>query len=110
MRALLPVFALLALSVTGCQSEPETTATSSAAGFKAYIDPVTGELTTPPPELVQQQNLQYNTMDVKQQNPATLIPLEGGGYRVPLGGRFMHELSATVQEDGSLKIEENIKE
>lgn len=109
MRTLLPVFALLALSVTGCQSEPESTATSSAAGFKAYIDPVTGELTTPPPEVIQQQNLQYNTMDVKQE-PPTLIPLENGGYRIPLNGRFMHELSATVQPDGSLKIEEQIKE
>jgi hypothetical protein len=107
MRALLPVFALLALSVTGCQSEPETAA--SAPGFKAYIDPVTGELTAPPPEVIQQQNLQYNTMDVKQEEPLTLIPLESGGYRIPLNGRFMHELSATVQPDGSLKIEETIK-
>jgi hypothetical protein len=110
MRALIPVIALLALSVTGCQSESETTTTSSAPGLKAYIDPVTGELTTPPPAAVQQQNLQYNTMDVKQEEPVTLIPLENGGYRIPLNGRFMHELSATVQEDGSLKIEENIKE
>lgn len=108
MKPLFTVIALTAL-LAGCQSEPETQAQIQGAGLKAYIDPVTGELTTPPPEAVQQQNLQFNTMQVAEEEAPVLIPLEGGGYRSPLNGRFMHQLNASIQPDGSVKIEESIK-
>jgi len=113
MRQFIPLLALSALLLTACQDDASTTSDSAVpanenpAGLKAYIDPVTGELAKPPAEELQRQNLQTNTMEVRKQEQPVMIPLEGGGYRAPLDGRFQIESTATVQPDGSLTIEES---
>jgi hypothetical protein len=111
MRLFIPLLALTALLLTACQDDANTaqndTTAEKPAALKAYIDPVTGELARPPAEELQRQNLQTNTMEVRKQEQPVMIPLEGGGYRAPLDGRFQVESTATVQPDGSLKIEES---
>lgn len=113
MRLFIPLLALTALMLVGCQDDAKTTSDTAAtasenpAGLKAYIDPATGKLARPPAEELQRQKLQTNTMEVRKQEPPVMIPLEGGGYRAPLDGRFQVESTATVQPDGSLKIEES---
>ena len=113
MRLFIPLLALSALLLTACQDDSSTAsdstlpATENSAGLKAYIDPVTGELAKPPAEELQRQNLQTNTMEVRKQEQPVMVPLEGGGYRAPLDGRFQIESTATVQPDGSLKLEES---
>jgi hypothetical protein len=113
MKLFIPLLALTALLLTACQDDSQTASDTAVtpgenpAGLKAYIDPATGKLARPPAEELQRQNLQTNTMEVRKQEQPVMIPLEGGGYRAPLDGRFQIESTATVQPDGSLTIEES---
>jgi hypothetical protein len=116
MRPLIPLIAVATLFLAACQDDAKTAAeeagatSGNAAGLRAYIDPVTGELTKPPAEELQRQKLQTNTMEVRKEVQPVMIPLEGGGYRAPLDNRFQIESTATVQPDGSLKIEESVND
>jgi uncharacterized lipoprotein YajG len=119
MKLLIPLIACTALMLAGCQDKASTEQTVSTpdtetqtGSLRAYIDPVTGELTTPSEDEIRRQNLEtsINTMDVRQAEPVEMIPLEGGGYRAPLGNNFQVESRATIQPDGSILIEETIKQ
>lgn len=70
------------------QSESEQAPSAEGAGLKAYIDPETGELTTPPEDVRIPAESQTDTREVREEEAPELIPLEGGGYRAPLGDRF----------------------
>lgn len=120
MRLLIPLFACTTLLMAACQEQPassqgDATATPDqlpASGLRAYKDPVTGELTTPPEDEIRRQNLEsnINTMDVRKSESIEMIPLEGGGYLAPLDDRFQVESRATIDADGSIVIEESIKQ
>jgi len=115
MRVIIPLIIFLAFFLAACQDSANTRqATSSDAtsetqpeSFKVYKDPITGEITTPPADEIRRQNLESNTgtMDVKK-TPPQETPLEGGGYRAPLGSEFQVDTRATVQPDGSIVVEE----
>jgi hypothetical protein len=115
MRVIILLVTFLALFISACQDSASTRQTTSAdttaetppESLKVYKDPVTGEITTPPEDEIRRQNLESNTgtMDVKK-TPPEETPLEGGGYRAPLGSEFQVDTRATVQPDGSIVIEE----
>jgi hypothetical protein len=70
---------------------------SEDTALKAYIDPETGELTVPPEEERLKQESQTSTQqEATEQEPPELIPLEGGGYKIPLGDRFQVESTGTA--------------
>jgi len=120
MRLLIPLFSCMALMLAACQEQPSSSNSDASAatdqipasGLRAYKDPVTGELTTPPEDEIRRQNLEsnINTMDVRKSESVEMIPLEGGGYLAPLGDRFQVESRATINPDGSILIEESIKQ
>jgi hypothetical protein len=75
---------------------------SDSTALKAYIDPETGELTVPPEEERLKQDAQANSeKEEGEEPPLELIPLEGGGYKIPLGDRYMIESSGTTPTEDS---------
>ncbi len=116
MNRFIPLITIALIAMTGCQKQkaeeqaPEAISPDSTGQIRAYRDPVTGELTTPPEDEIRRQNLESSTMDVKTDEPVEMIPLEGGGYKAPLGDRFQMESTATVQPDGSIVIEETMRQ
>lgn len=79
-----------------------------APGIIVYIDPKSGEFTTPPPEAMSAQTPQQSLETGKE--PASelheiLSPVPGGGVAVRLGERFSTPLSATIDADGKLRVE-----
>jgi hypothetical protein len=115
MRVIILLITFTAIFIAGCQETSTTRQTTSSdavpesqsESLRVYKDPVTGEITTPPEDEIRRQNLESNTgtMDVKK-TPPDETPLEGGGYRAPLGSEFQVDTRATVQPDGSIVIEE----
>lgn len=116
MKRFILIIAIAMLSLTGCQEQvakeqaPEVTSLDSSGQIRAYRDPVTGELTSPPEDEIRRQNLEASTMGVQTDQPVEMIPLEGGGYKAPLGDRFQMESTATVQPDGSIVIKESLRQ
>ena len=120
MRLLIPLISCMTLLLAACQEQPSSSNSDAtaipdqipASGLRAYKDPVTGELTTPPEDEIRRQNLEsnINTMDVRKPESVEMIPLEGGGYRAPLGDQFKVESRATIQPDGSIVIEETMSQ
>jgi hypothetical protein len=79
-----------------------------APGIIVYIDPKSGEFTTPPSEALPAQRPQQSLDSSRE--PAselheTLSPVPGGGVSVRLGERFTTPLSATIDVDGKLRLE-----
>jgi hypothetical protein len=79
-----------------------------APGIIVYIDPKSGEFTTPPSEALPAQRPQQSLERAGQ--PAaepheTLSPVPGGGVAVRLGERFSTPLTATIDADGKLRLE-----
>jgi predicted small secreted protein len=79
----------------------ESSTVTQSPGLKAYIDPETGELTVPPEEERLRQDTQTSTEEVREEEPPELIPLEGGGYKIPLGDRYQVESTGTVPTEES---------
>ena len=72
-----------------------------AFGLWVFLDPETGEITTPTPE----QSARRRAFDAslnKSDLGLTAFELQEGGRGVHLSGRFQHALKVTVAEDGSL--------
>jgi hypothetical protein len=68
------------------------------AGMRANIDPATGRL-VPEPVAPMPQRVPA------ARPPAVEEPAPGGGAMVRLNGRFMSDMVATVNPDGSLRID-----
>lgn len=87
---------------TGLQAPGESSAQ------KAYIDPETGELTTPAQqEVPTTRELSSSARAIEpaakmQEQPS---PVPGGGTMIDLKGRFHNPLSATIEDDGQARIE-----
>jgi hypothetical protein len=105
----------LCIPLSACQKQTDSghvrtdVEMETKTSLRAYKDPLTGELTTPTEDELRRQNLESSTMGVKTEQPVEMIPLEGGGYRAPLGDRFQVESTATVQPDGRITIEETMR-
>lgn len=82
-------------------STSKSSTVNQSSGLKAYIDPETGELTVPPEEERLRQDAKTRTEEAREEEPLELIPLEGGGYKIPLGDRYMMESSETTPTEDS---------
>jgi|RhiMetdeSRZDD1v2_1073273.scaffolds.fasta_scaffold235923_2 hypothetical protein len=77
-------------------------------GIIVYIDPESGEFTTPPSEAMPAQRPQQSLERAGE--PAAelheiLSPVPGGGVAVRLDERFSTPLSATIDADGKVRFE-----
>ena len=68
------------------------------AGMKAHVDPATGRL-VPEPVVPEPSRLPA------PMPPAVEEPAPGGGMMVRLNGRFMSDLVATVNPDGTVRMD-----
>ncbi len=79
-------------TVSESAQTPAPKSESEGTALKAYIDPETGELTVPPEEeRLKQESQTSSQQEATEQEPPELIPLEGGGYKIPLGDRYQVE-------------------
>ena len=86
-------------------AQPVATTTAQAtAGWRAYIDPETGELTDPPAGSAASQSeaAAFSTSHAGLRERPSPVP--GGGMMVDLQGRFRSPLVATRGADGKLTI------
>jgi hypothetical protein len=75
-----------------------------ASGFRAYVDPETGELTEPPSDApAEEPAAAFSTSD--EGLVAVPSPVPGGGVMVDLQGRFRSPLTATVGADGKVRMQ-----
>jgi hypothetical protein len=85
------------IAVAGDASAPP----AAAPGMRVYIDPKTGEPTTPPPGAAVEA-----APAVQQRSGEGLVEetLPGGGVKVDLQGRFKTPLVVTVGPDGRARV------
>src|SRR5262245_51747933 len=86
----------------------ETEPSEKTPGIIVYIDPKSGEFTTPPPEAMPAQR-SHQSLE-RAGEPAsglheTLSPVPGGGVAVRLDERFSTPLTATIDADGKVRLE-----
>lgn len=76
-------------------------------GFRAYYDPVTGEVGTPPPRLPPSAAVSFDPGLTTSAEGLVEIPGEtaGGGVKVELQGRFQSAVRARVSPDGSVRTD-----
>ena len=92
------------------ESETRQTAepTEKRPGIIVYIDPKTGEITTPPPGALPAPVAQPSVDAAKKPLPEpreTLSPVPGGGVMIELDERFHSPLSATIDTDGKVRFQ-----
>ncbi|MGH8562822.1 MAG: hypothetical protein ACREXW_01540 [Gammaproteobacteria bacterium] len=75
-----------------------------SAGFKAYVDPVTGETLERPHEMAPALELDDTHATSARGLHEIVSPEPGGGVSVDLEGRFQVPLEATVTPDGRPSI------
>ena len=85
------------------QTLPQSASAQAKTGRMAYIDPVTGELTSTPP--VGQPKLPQAQQSVGTLPPVQFITHTDGTVQAKLNGRFRSPLMATVGCDGQLALE-----
>ncbi len=89
-----------------CAEPAPPAAPRGSAGLRAYVDPQTGELTTPPegrrPDRVPPPRPEFST---SSEGLVEIVdPVPGRGVTVDLQGRFRSLLTATVGPDGKATI------
>lgn len=80
----------------------------AASGMIVYIDPVTGEIITPPTGTRPAQLAKPTTEPSEKKMPElepTLTPVPGGGIMIQLDSRFHNPLTATIDADGEVRFE-----
>lgn len=92
-------------ATTAADAEKDTQGTG--AEMRVYIDPVTGEFTSPPPNDPTFTKLPKSITDATRTSHEGLVVEENprGGVVVNVRGRFMHMQTATIDEDGKLASE-----
>lgn len=106
---------VLALSVGaapiafGCDGDAAVAApsatTGEAAGMRIYVDPSTGELTSPPEAAAPQQRGVGSAATSTSTQGLVEEPAPGGGVMIDLQGRFQNEMHATIGADGALRTD-----
>ena len=94
--------------LAGCPSNQTSEPPSS--GKHIYIDPVSGEMTTPPKGVSQQEETTRAATSREIKPKSEPVPLPQGGEKVELNGRFDTEIRGSVTPDNSIRIQESIKE
>ena len=74
------------------------------SGFRAYIDPETGQLTVPPEDAPAEEPTAAALATSDEGLVAVPSPVPGGGNVVDLKGRFRSPLMATVDAEGKVEI------
>lgn len=95
------------------QNNKNLTAGTESEAQRVYIDPETGEFTTPPEREVataRKQALPAASSTSHQGLEEKPSPVEGGGTMVDLEGRFRTPLTATTDNNGKIKIEHQAPE
>jgi hypothetical protein len=82
--------------VSGGKGPPAAAATSS--GMRVHVDPRTGRF-VPEPVVPEAHPLPARVPTLAE------VPAPGGGMMVPLNGHFMSNLVATVNPDGSIRMD-----
>ena len=85
-------------------------ASGTAPAQKAYVDPQTGELVTPPepdaPAEAEGRAVQLSALgsstEAMEEKPS---PVKDGGMMIDLNGRFQNPLSATTDDKNTARIE-----
>ena len=86
------------------QAATQTGSEQGAAGFRAYVDPETGELTEPPEDAAPEEAPVADFSTSEEGLVVEPHPEPDGGVMVDLQGRFRSPLVATVEADGKVKI------
>ncbi|MHC4984477.1 MAG: post-PEP-CTERM-1 domain-containing protein, partial [Planctomycetota bacterium] len=76
-----------------------------SSGFRAYVDPETGELTEPPSDALAEEPPAAAFSTSHEGLVETPSPAPGGGVMVDLQGRFRSPLTATVDADGKVRMQ-----
>lgn len=86
---------------------PAASTAQAASQQKIYIDPTSGERTTPPKVQPAEQGAKRTVEAVHDSSSLEVetSPVQGGGEFIRLQGRFQTELNATV-DGGEVHIEE----
>ena len=86
--------------------DPQGTADQQgASGFRAYVDPETGELIEPPDDAPVEEPPAAAFSTSHEGLVETPSPVPGGGVMVDLKGRFRSPLTATVGADGKVRMQ-----
>ena len=85
-------------AIPSAQGEGDTARPAASSGMQAHIDPQTGRLlsepVTPPP-----------SRPAPPAPPLAPEPAPGGGMMIRLKGHFMSTAVATVEPDGSVRVD-----
>lgn len=89
-----------------------TSAPKVSAAQRIYIDPETGEVTTPPPrKRGEEPDPSSSAFSTSHEGLVeTPSPVPGGGTKIDLKGRFRSPLSATVDDHGQVQLEHKTDE
>ena len=98
IRVGLVVLALAALAAAGW-TQDDVPPAASRGGMEAHVDPGTGRFVPEPAVPPTGRPLPAPAP------PLAEVPAPGGGMMVPLGGRFMSNVVATVNPDGSIRVD-----
>lgn len=91
-------------TVTQAGDEQGAAVRQRTSGFRAYVDPETGQLIEPPEEAPAEPTAPaLSTSD--EGLVAVPSPVPGGGNMVNLQGRFRSPLTATVGADGKVRMQ-----
>ena len=106
---LLPYFVLSVSLCLGCQAGTDpaqsnpASETPAKSEMKAYIDPETGKLSTPPKDLQSQSPTDQTGAAQKESIELVEEPGPVSGTMVDLKGKFNRPLKAKVGPDGDVK-------
>jgi len=88
------------------QNNKNLTAGAESEAQRVYIDPETGEFTTPPErEIATARKQALTAASSTSHEGLEERPAPGGGTMVDLKGRFRSPLTATIDSNGKIKIE-----
>ena len=95
------------------QNNQNFSAGAESEAQRVYIDPETGEFTSPPAKTVPTArttapSAAFSTSDEGLEEKPSPVP--GGGTMVELKGRFRTPLTATIDSNGKIKIEHQASE
>jgi hypothetical protein len=95
-RTLLISVLSVVTAASGCEEDRPGPSTAPQAGFKAYVDPVTGETLERPDDAMPPLELDATHATSDRGLREIASPDPGGGVSVDLEGRFRVPLEATV--------------
>jgi hypothetical protein len=102
-----PGISTFAAVLTNEPAGKQSDALGDTPAIRIYIDPQTGEITTPPRSPAPMQPPKQSPDAVKESAPElyeTLSPIPGGGVMIDLKDQFQSPLTATLDGNGEVSI------